>query len=211
MPTDGGQRLRMVRRPVSSGRAGAPRRHAGRTAPVATARVGGRRLAYGRVAAASLGAMVVHARLARQRCWIPNRLRLRRFLGSARMRKIPTFFWEYRGHDIPDPDLATYRLCVDGAVERRLALSLEELDGKLRRIEIDRRFYCVNGWSLKAVWAGYRVADLLGLAGSKSGAAYLRATSLGGYEDTSAIADPAPDEAMPVTHITGAPLARARS
>src|SRR5262249_56410069 len=61
LPTDGWQRLRMVRRPVSSGHAGAPRRHAGRSAPVATARVEGRRLAYGRVAAASLGALVVHA------------------------------------------------------------------------------------------------------------------------------------------------------
>jgi DMSO/TMAO reductase YedYZ molybdopterin-dependent catalytic subunit len=126
------------------------------------------------------------------------------------MRKIPTFFWEYRGHDIPEPDLAAYRLRVDGAVERRLALSLEELDCRLRRTEIDRRFYCVNGWSLRALWAGYRVADLLGLAGSKSGAAYLRATSLGGYEDTTAIADLVADEAMLVTHMNGAPLPPAR-
>lgn len=126
------------------------------------------------------------------------------------MRKIPTFFWEYRGQDIPDPDLAIYRLCVGGAVERRLALSLEELDRRLRRIEIDRRFYCVNGWSLKALWAGYRVADLLGLAGTKSDAAYLRATSLGGYEDTTAIADLVADEAMLVTHMNGAPLPPAR-
>ena len=126
------------------------------------------------------------------------------------MRKIPTFFWEYRGQDIPDPDLATYRICIDGAVERRLALSLEELDRRLRRIEVDRRFYCVNGWSLKALWAGYRVADLLDLAGSKSGAAWLRATSLGGYEDTTAIADLVADEAMLVTHMNGASLSPAR-
>jgi DMSO/TMAO reductase YedYZ molybdopterin-dependent catalytic subunit len=136
------------------------------------------------------------------------------------MRKIPTFFWEYRGQDIPDPDLATYRLCVDGAVERRLTLSLEELDRRLRRIEIARRFYCVNGWSLQALWAGYRVADLLdlagldlaglGLAGSRAGAAWLRATSLGGYEDTTAIADLVADEAMLVTHMNGAPLSPAR-
>src|SRR5262249_40883809 len=139
-----------------------------------------------------------------------HRVRLRRFLGSARMRKIPTFFWEYRGQDIPDPDLATYRLCVDGAVERPLALSLEELNRRLRRIEIDRRLYCVNGWSLKALWAGSRVAALLGLAGSKPGAAYLRATSLGGYEDTTAIADLVADEAMLVTHMNGAPLSPAR-
>ena len=126
------------------------------------------------------------------------------------MRKIPTFFWEYRGRDIPDPDLAAYRLRVDGAVERPLLLSLEELDRRLRRIETDRRFYCVNGWSLRAHWAGYRVADLLGLAGSKSGAAYVRATSLGGYEDTTAIADLLADEAMLVTHMNGAPLSPAR-
>jgi DMSO/TMAO reductase YedYZ molybdopterin-dependent catalytic subunit len=126
------------------------------------------------------------------------------------MRKIPTFFWEYRGQDIPDADLTTWRLRVDGAVERRLALSLEELDRGLRRIEIDRRFYCVNGWSLKALWAGYRVADLLDLAGSKSGAAWLRATSFGGYEDTTAIADLIADDAMLVTHMNGAPLSLKR-
>jgi DMSO/TMAO reductase YedYZ molybdopterin-dependent catalytic subunit len=126
------------------------------------------------------------------------------------MRKIPTFFWEYRRQDIPDADLATWRLRVDGAVERRLALSLEELGRRLPRIEIDRRFYCVNGWSLKALWAGYRVADLLDLAGSKSGAAWLRATSLGGYEDTTAIADLVADEAILVTHMNGAPLSPAR-
>jgi DMSO/TMAO reductase YedYZ molybdopterin-dependent catalytic subunit len=126
------------------------------------------------------------------------------------MRKIPTFFWEYRGQDIPDPDLETYRLCVGGAVERQLALSLEELGTRLRRTEIDRRCYCVNGWSLKALWAGYRVADLLGLAGTKSGAGYLRATSFGGYEDTTAIAELVADEAMLVTHMNGAPLPPAR-
>ena len=126
------------------------------------------------------------------------------------MRKIPTFFWEYRGQDVPDPDLATYRLSIDGAVERRLTLSLEELERTLRQIEIERRFYCVNGWSLKALWAGYRVADLLDLAGSKSGAAYLRATSIGGYEDTTAIADLIADEAMLVTRMNGAPLLPAR-
>src|SRR5262249_41074283 len=137
--------MRMVRRSVSSGHADAPRRHAGGSAPVAAPRVERGRLAYRRAAAACLCAMVVHAGLARQRCWISHRVRLRRFLGSAGMRKIPTFFWEYRGQDIPDADLATYRLCVDGAVERQLALSLGELDRRLRRIETDRRFYCVNG------------------------------------------------------------------
>jgi DMSO/TMAO reductase YedYZ molybdopterin-dependent catalytic subunit len=126
------------------------------------------------------------------------------------VRKIPTFFWEHRGQDIPDPDLAAYRLYVDGAVERQLVLSLEELNRMLRRIEIDRRFYCVNGWSLKALWGGYRLADLLGLAGRRSGAAYLRATSLGGYEDTTAIADLGADDAMLVTHMNGDPLPPAR-
>lgn len=126
------------------------------------------------------------------------------------MRKIPTFFWEYRGKDYPDADLAAYRLLVGGAVERPLALSMEELDRQLRRIEVDRRFYCVNGWSLKAVWAGYRVADLLSLAGSQSGVPYLKAISLGGYEDTTSITDLIADGALLVTHMNGDPLPPAR-
>src|SRR5262249_31316581 len=81
---------------------------------------------------------------------------------------------------------------------------------RLRQVEIDRRFYCVNGWSLKAHWAGYRVADLLRLAGSKSDAAYLRTTSLGGYEDTTAIADLVADEALLVTPMNRAPPLPAR-
>jgi DMSO/TMAO reductase YedYZ molybdopterin-dependent catalytic subunit len=121
------------------------------------------------------------------------------------MRKIPTFFWEYRGNDIPDPDLSSYRLCVGGAVDRPLKWSLSELAARVPSVEVDRRFYCVNGWSLQALWRGYRLVDVLAQTG-KAYACFLRATSLGGYEDTTALADLVVDDAMLVTHMNGDPL-----
>lgn len=126
------------------------------------------------------------------------------------MRKIPNFFHEVQGR-IPEPvDLVTYRLRVEGAVARPLVLSLEELCDLLPTIEVDRRFYCVNGWSLQALWRGYRLADLLTAVEADPGTPYLRATSVFGYEDTTSIADLLDGETMLVTHMNGEPLAPER-
>src|SRR4051812_48196805 len=105
------------------------------------------------------------------------------------LKKIPMFFHEYKGQRIPDVDIESYRLTIAGAVTHPLALSLKELEESLPFIEAERRFYCVNGWSLAARWGGFELAKTLGLAAPLPEATYLRATSLGGYEDTSRVQD----------------------
>lgn len=126
------------------------------------------------------------------------------------MRKIPNFFHEVQGR-VPAPvDYATYRLQVEGAVGRPLSASLEELSELLPTVEADRRFFCVNGWSLQALWRGYRLADLLKAVEADPDTPYLRATSVFGYEDTTSIAELLDGEAMLVTHMNGEPLSPER-
>ena len=126
------------------------------------------------------------------------------------MRKIPNFFHEVAGR-VPEPvDYATYRLKVEGGVARPMSLSLDDLSELLPTVEEDRRFHCVNGWSLQALWRGYRLADLLEAVGADPAMEYLRATSVFGYEDTTSIADLLDGSAMLVTHMNDEPLAPER-
>jgi DMSO/TMAO reductase YedYZ molybdopterin-dependent catalytic subunit len=124
----------------------------------------------------------------------------------SKPKKIPTFFWEYRNRRPDDIDLADYRLEVAGAVEHPFIASLEELAERVPRVEVRRRFYCVNGWSLEALWSGYRVADLLAAVAPRDGFDYLRVTSVGGYEDTSPIQRLIGGDALLATHMDGEPL-----
>lgn len=121
-------------------------------------------------------------------------------------RKIPNFFHEFPKQTPPTFDLATYRLQVGGAVKQPGAFSLEQLQQLLPPAVCDRRFYCVNGWSLQAVWGGYWLKDLLALVQPESEYPFVRSTSLGGYEDTTALRTLVDDGAMLVTHMDGEPL-----
>ena len=47
------------------------------------------------------------------------------------VKKIPMFFHEFKGKPIPDIDLDSYRLIVDGQVTQRLELSLTELEASV--------------------------------------------------------------------------------
>jgi hypothetical protein len=62
-----------------------------------------------------------------------------------------------------------YRLVVDGAVDHRLELSLDELRS-LPQHEATLPIACVEGWSASARWRGVRVRDLLAAAGARTGA-----------------------------------------
>ena len=126
------------------------------------------------------------------------------------MRKIPTFFWEYRGREFPDIDLSAYRLQVHGDVAKPSTFALEELGELFPVVNIRRRFYCVNGWSLESEWSGYKLADLMRWVEPHPSAKYLRTTSLGGYEDTTALETLLHGDALLVTHMNGDPLPVAR-
>jgi DMSO/TMAO reductase YedYZ molybdopterin-dependent catalytic subunit len=62
-----------------------------------------------------------------------------------------------------------YRLVVEGAVDRRLELSLDDLRSLPQR-EAELPIACVEGWSVSAGWRGVPVHDLLARAGAAAGA-----------------------------------------
>jgi hypothetical protein len=65
-----------------------------------------------------------------------------------------------------DPD---YRLVVEGAVQRRLVLSLADLQ-ELPQHEARLPIACVEGWSASADWRGVRLQDLLERCGASTDA-----------------------------------------
>ena len=71
-----------------------------------------------------------------------------------------------------DSGFATYRLVVDGLVERPQALSLAELRSLPARTQITRHD-CVEGWSSIGRWTGARLSAVLRSAGLKDEARFI--------------------------------------
>jgi sulfoxide reductase catalytic subunit YedY len=68
---------------------------------------------------------------------------------------------------MPRFDARTWRLRIEGLVERPHELTYEELRA-LPRVEQVSDFHCVTGWSVQRVrWAGVRFHDLLAAAGPR--------------------------------------------
>ncbi|PZR57425.1 MAG: molybdopterin-binding protein [Candidatus Meridianibacter frigidus] len=65
-----------------------------------------------------------------------------------------------------------YRLLIDGAVERRRAISLAHLNDMAQQSNITRHD-CVEGWSAIGKFRGVRLADVLDLAAPKASARYV--------------------------------------
>ena len=105
----------------------------------------------------------------------------------------------------PEPEPATYRLVVDGLVERPLSLSLDDL-GRFARHDVDAVLSCAGNrrtelhalaptpgeepWGAGALgngrWSGVRLADVLAEAGVQSGAAHVAFESLDACEKNGA-------------------------
>jgi sulfite oxidase len=106
-------------------------------------------------------------------------------------------FFKRNHAPIPQIDPASYRLVVDGLVERPLTLSLADL-GRFGRAEVAATLQCAGNrrdelhalgptpgetpWHAgaigNAVWAGIRLADVLAEAGVQDGARHVAFTSL---------------------------------
>jgi DMSO/TMAO reductase YedYZ molybdopterin-dependent catalytic subunit len=79
----------------------------------------------------------------------------------------PAGGWRIYNVNPPMPrfDRATWRLRIEGLVERPVELSYDELLA-LPRAEQSSDFHCVTGWSVEDVrWAGVRFGDLVAEAG----------------------------------------------
>ena len=75
---------------------------------------------------------------------------------------------------IPTINPKTYRLTVNGMVDRPLSLSPVDLRA-MRRTKLDHYFQCVTGWRVPNVhWEGVRLSEVLDRAGVRGGATALR-------------------------------------
>ncbi len=66
----------------------------------------------------------------------------------------------------------SYKLVVDGAVDRRSAFTLGELQHMGEQTQITRHD-CVEGWSAIGKWSGVRLADVLAAVSPRSDAKYV--------------------------------------
>jgi DMSO/TMAO reductase YedYZ molybdopterin-dependent catalytic subunit len=110
---------------------------------------------------------------------------------------------------MPTFERATWRLRIDGLVERPLELNYDELLA-LPRAQQTSDFHCVTGWSVDNVrWAGVRFRDLLAAARPLPEAHVLRFVSAERpYDDTLTLAQALLGDAMLAYSMDGQPLSR---
>ena len=126
-------------------------------------------------------------------------------LGSSEGWRIYTI-----GDRIPSIDPVSYRLKVEGLVQRPLSLSLDDLRALPSAQQVSD-FHCVTGWSVHDVqWTGVRFQDLLAEAGPKPQARWLRFVSDEvPYTDVLSVQQALLPDAMLALDMDGAPLSKA--
>ncbi|WP_460868162.1 molybdopterin-dependent oxidoreductase [Rhodococcus aerolatus] len=104
-------------------------------------------------------------------------------------------------------DPATYRLTVDGLVQRPGSYSLDDL-ATLPQTGYTRDFQCVTGWRvLDVAFSGVAVATLLDAAGAQDGADGVTFTSFDGtYTESLTMAQARASDAIVATSMLGAPV-----
>jgi methionine sulfoxide reductase catalytic subunit len=83
---------------------------------------------------------------------------------------------------IPKPDPAAYRLSIGGLVQEPLQLTTADLD-RLVKVKQNSRLKCVQCWSGRIDWEGFRAQDLLKLTALKPEAGWVRVDCADKYYD----------------------------
>jgi DMSO/TMAO reductase YedYZ molybdopterin-dependent catalytic subunit len=110
---------------------------------------------------------------------------------------------------MPTFDPATWRLRIEGLVDRPRTLTYDELRS-LPRATQTSDFHCVTGWSVDNVrWTGVRFRDLLAAAGPQASGTVLEFVSAESpYSDTLTLQQAMLQDAMLAYEMDGKPLAR---
>ena len=110
---------------------------------------------------------------------------------------------------MPRFDAATYRLRVEGMVQRPLSLTLRDLQA-LPVAEQVSDFHCVTGWTVDDVrWTGVRIRDVLAPAGPlPSGAALSFVSAERPYVDSLTLEQALLPDVMLAWSMDGRPLTR---
>jgi sulfoxide reductase catalytic subunit YedY len=83
---------------------------------------------------------------------------------------------------IPAPDPKSWQLTIDGASDTAVHLNAADLD-RLPRISQSSRLKCVQCWSGRVNWEGFRAQDLLKLASARSDLKWVRVDCADRYYD----------------------------
>ncbi|XGV97008.1 MAG: molybdopterin-dependent oxidoreductase [Leptolyngbya sp. BL-A-14] len=113
----------------------------------------------------------------------------------------------------PNLDPTTFRLTIDGDVDRPMQLSLTDLK-KLPLTSMNIRHVCVEGWAAIVQWNGVRLRDLVALVQPKANVRYVYFTSADGYYESWDLASAVHPQTLmayqrngqPLTPDNGAPL-----
>jgi methionine sulfoxide reductase catalytic subunit len=83
---------------------------------------------------------------------------------------------------IPAPDLKSWQLTIDGLDKQPLQVKAADLD-RLPRVSQSSRLKCVQCWSGRVTWEGFRCEDLLKLTGTKPALEWVRVDCADRYYD----------------------------
>jgi DMSO/TMAO reductase YedYZ molybdopterin-dependent catalytic subunit len=117
--------------------------------------------------------------------------------------------WRYNIVEGPRPlfDFNSYRLTIDGLVERPLTLTYDELRA-LPAVRQVSDFHCVEGWGVDDVqWDGVRLQTIIDLVRPAEGAGFVTFHSLGEiYRDSLSLDQARVPDAMVAYDMDGGPL-----
>ncbi|KAB1186566.1 MULTISPECIES: molybdopterin-dependent oxidoreductase [Haloferax] len=104
--------------------------------------------------------------------------------------------------DDPNPiETETWRLSIDGLVERPITLGVSDLDpDETQSVLLD----CTSGWYTEQAWTGIRLGDILTSAGVHSSARWVTVRSVTGFRWSFPIEEAR--EMLLATHVGGEPL-----
>jgi DMSO/TMAO reductase YedYZ molybdopterin-dependent catalytic subunit len=112
----------------------------------------------------------------------------------------------YGALGVPDVDLPSYRLRIDGLVDRSLEFTYDQLKA-LPQVTVDEPTHCVTGWSvLDTVWRGPSLPALLREAGPKPEAKWIMFRSLDGYDAPVPLEDCTVEDAVLALTLNGEPI-----
>lgn len=106
---------------------------------------------------------------------------------------------------IPRVDRTTFRLTVDGAVNKPLSLEMVTLQ-QMPLTSVVMRHVCVEGWAAIVQWGGVRLRDLIQLAQPKADVRYVYFQSADGYYESWDLASALHPQTVLAYQMNGAPL-----
>lgn len=107
---------------------------------------------------------------------------------------------------VPPIDQAAYRLRIKGLVDRELSLPVAELR-RFPKESQNSRMKCVQCWSSRAEWVGFRFGHLLETAKPKANAKAVRIECADGWYEYFSIADLLSPRVLFAMDMQGQPLA----